>query len=401
MNLEDEINRFTRSMQPNQMPHQQYNPHNDHQDQRLRSQRETATSQADLEFRDKINNRVNDHFFSQPEHGREARHYYDSSLISQNPQYNNTHNSDDNLYRRDNREGMNVKLDSLMFQSFHQPSVPTDIRVSNPQENPMSRTQRMQPAFDHTRFGRSSHDLGRENRPSYTEASLNPQMVPHYPSQIEPDHSSATPRRNQDPNSFLAPLPSAFNNVFHQTNRVSNRDRQNQRMQEFSSLPRTLNQPTNFVNDRPPAMPYKLSYESTYYQTGNQTGNSNQSGNQPQHAYLGNVGRSTGGYMPGTYQNSRVNYKDTHNERLQSLMPLARASATPVCTLDYATSINQNNQIRDESRTFREQDIQDRQFVADQRKAEWERMSSNITQLGGTPDLVVNTLRPVDTRQAE
>jgi len=390
MDIQQEIAEFQKNLEHSRLANQ---PHQVAQSQRVQSQRSTSSNKADLEFRDQINDRVSNHFFSQPEHGREAHHYFDSSLIRDNPQYQNSHNSDENLYRRDNREGMNMRLDSLMFQSFDQPKMPKGIRVNNPQENPMSRTQKMQPAFDHTLFGQSSNNLGREQRPSYSEASLNPQMVTHYPLQLQPEKSQGVPNQPQQQNQpFLAPLPGTFNNVFHQTNRASNRDRQNERMQEFSSLPRTMNQPSGFVNDRAPASPYKLSYESKYYQ----------SGNDQDKAYLGNMGRSTGGYMPGTFVNSRVNYKDSHNERLQDLTPLAKTSATPVCTLDYAGSVGQNSKIITDSRDFREQDMNSRQSLADQRQAEWQRMSSNISQLGNNQQhLVINTLRPVDTRQAE
>lgn len=386
MDIQQEIAEFQRNLEHSRSANQ---PHQMAQSQRINSLKSTNTTQVDLEFRDKINDRVSNHFFSQPEYGREAHHYYDSSLIRDNPQYNHSHNSDDNLYRRDNREGMNTKLDSIMFQSFDPPQIPKGIRVNNPAENPMSRTQKMQPAFDHTRFGQSSHNLGREQRSSYVEASLNPRMVQNYPSQLQPTELQGIPKNQiQQNQSFLAPLPTTFNNTFHQTNRASNRDQQNERMQEFSSLPRTMNQPSNFVNDRAPASPYKLSYESKYYQ----------SGNEPNQSYLGNVGRSTGGYMPGTFVNSRMNYKDSHNERLQGFMPLARTSATPVCTLDYPECVDQN------SRDFKNQDTENthqKRHLADQRQAEWHRMSTNINQIAQGQPLVINNLRPIDTRQTE
>jgi hypothetical protein len=195
------------------------------------------------------------------------------------------------------------------------------------------------------------------------------------------------PNMNQNNASFLATLPTPFNNVFLQTNRVSNRDKQNERMQSFSSLPKTVNQPSDYVSERMHASPYKSNYEPGYYQ----------SGDGSQEAYLGNVGRSTGGYMQGTFQNSRINNKDANNERLQNLTPLACTSATPISTFDYVGSINQNNEIRYNNRDNRE----DRQTIADQRKSEWERMSSNINQLTGKHTLVVNNIRPVDTRQID
>jgi hypothetical protein len=411
-NLANEINQFTQNMKESNLGSNSNwsNTHQQTQNQRINSQNATNQNHADLEFRDEINDRVNDIYFSQPEQGRGAIHYYDPSLVRDNPQYHNSHNSDENIYRRDHREGMNVRMDSLMFQSFNQPNIPQNIRVNNPIENSMSRTQKMQPAFDHTLFGQSSQQMTRENRPSYSEASLKPEMIPVYPqhqqiqninrnqnqyiNQNQNQHMNQNQNQNQSQNqnsSFLVSLPTTFNNVFHQTNRVSNRDRQNERMQSFSSLPKTTNQPNDFMGDRAHASPYKFNNETNYYQ----------SGDPEQEVYLGNVGRSTGGYMQGTFQNSRVNNKDTNNERLQNLTPLACTSATPVSTFDYVGSVNQINQVRYDSRQHRNQDLIDRQSLADQRKNEWERMSSNINQLTGKQKLVVNDIRPVDTRQID
>jgi hypothetical protein len=224
-------------------------------------------------------------------------------------------------------------------------------------------------------------------------------MISSYPLQTVPinqplnqnQNNSGMQSRNQNDQSFLATLPTPFNNVFHQTNRINNRDRQNQRMQTFSSLPKTTNQPNDVINDRTPASTYILSNQSKYYQ----------SGDPDQEVYLGNVGKSTGGYMKGTFQNSRINNKETHNERLQNLTPLACTSATPVSTFDYVGSVNKNNQIRYDSREYKSQDMFERQSLADQRKTEWERMSSNINQLTGKHNLVVNDIRPIDTRQLE
>lgn len=407
-NLSKEISQFTQDMNTS-------TSHPNLQTQRINSERATNQLHADPEFRDEINDRVNDIYFSKPEQGRGATHYYDPALVRDNPQYHNAHNSDDNIYRRDHREGMNVRMDSLMFQSFNQPSIPQNIRVNNPMENHMSRTQRMQPTFDHNLFGQSSQHMNRENRPSYTDESLKPDIIPAYPSRyfnptdisyrhnqninlnmnqlVNPNMNQNNPNINHNINqtqsgsSFLATLPTTFNNVFLQTNRVSNRDKQNERMQSFGSLPKTVNQPSDYVNERAHATAYTNNPELNYYQ----------SGNPGQEAYLGNIGRSTGGYMQGTFQNSRINNKDANNERLQSLTPLACTSAIPITTFDYVGSINQNNEIRYNNRDYK----QDRQTISEQRKNEWERMSSNINQLNGKHSLVVNNIRPVDTRQID
>lgn len=307
----------------------QNNRHLNIQQRRCQSSSNTNNDEVDLEFRDKINDRVSNMRLSRP-YQSSANHYFDTSIISDNPQYINQNLDHDNMYRKDNRDGMNSRLDSLMFQNF--------------QENPKS-NQYSQPRFQ-------------ENN--------NMQVQEPIPSE----------------QNFLSELPNPFNNTFHQTSRVSNRDLHNERIQQLTSLPRTLNQPTSqisHINDRSPSSPYRVSYESQYYQNGRGEG-----------TYLGNVGRSTGGYLPGTFQNSRDNYKDQHNERLQNLEPLARTCATPLSTTDYTKSVimNQNQFVNTrDQQSSRQQQIQPS-------SRQW---NQNVN---AQMPLSVDTHRPVDTRQS-
>jgi hypothetical protein len=102
-----------------------------------------SSNNKEEEFRDDINERVSNMKLSLPNQNR-AQHYFDMSLIQNNPQYMATNYnsnqerdtpSDVNYTRKDNRDGMNNRMDTLMFQSLKNPEIPQSIRVNEQHYN--------------------------------------------------------------------------------------------------------------------------------------------------------------------------------------------------------------------------------------------------------------------------
>ena len=87
------------------------------------------TSEKDVEYRDTINEKVNNLKFSHPSQGT-AKHFFDDSFINNNPQYyningeSNSNNINNNLSRKDSRDVMNNKMDDLKFQRFENQDIP-------------------------------------------------------------------------------------------------------------------------------------------------------------------------------------------------------------------------------------------------------------------------------------
>ena len=153
------------------------------------------------EYRDDINERVSNMKLSLPSQTK-AQHYYDMSLIQDNPQYLATnYNSnpekdippDINYTRKDNRDGMNSRMDTLMFQSFNNPEIPQSIRVKEYQQNQQNQHNQ------HNQQNNYNYDNDYHN---------------HQPDQLN-----------------------------NQTNRKANKDINNERMQNFNSLPKSLHNP--------------------------------------------------------------------------------------------------------------------------------------------------------------
>ena len=314
-------------------------------------------SDKDLEFRDDINEKVNNLKFSLPTQSK-AQHFFDSSIVENNPQYLKINND---VSRRDGREGMNNRMDTLMFQQFQQPHQQQQSQQPHTQQHPPQQSPQQQPS--------------QYNNPNQQE-------------------------------NFITQLPNNFNNVFQQTNRVTNRDANNERMQTFTSLPRALHQPTQMVDARPMLSPYVSSYQDSYRpfsqnQSPNQTQNQNQyqTNNQANYETYYNPSILDNESLLRKNESGRNNYKDAHNTRLQELSPLSRTCALPATSKDYTKSIQQSNILFDDVKAFKRNDMENRQEVAEQRKQEWQRMSKNLIHVGAPPTLVVKNERPIDTRQ--
>ena len=303
------------------LPQQQYNSRPDKYEKK---------SDKDLEFRDDINEKVNNLKFALPTQSK-AQHFFDSSIIENNPQYLKIGND---VSRRDGREGMNNRMDTLMFQQFQQP-------------------QTQQPQ---------------------TQQQLNQTSQYQYNQQYQ--HQN----QNQHQDNFITQLPNNFNNVFQQTNRVTNRDANNERMQTFTSLPRALHQPTQMVDARPMLSPYVSSYQDNYRPfSQNQSPNQNytnqyqtQSNNQANYETYYNPSILDNESFLRKNESGRNNYKDAHNTRLQELSPLSKTCALPATSKDYTKSVQQSSVLFDDVKAFKRNDMENRQEVAEQRKQEWQ-----------------------------
>ncbi len=328
------------------LPQQQYNQKPDKYDS-------NDNNNNEKEFRDDINEKVNNLKFSLPTQTK-AQHFFDSTIIENNPQYIKTN---DDLSRRDCRDGMNNRMDFLMFQQFQQPQ--------NSQQQYQQQPQQPQ----------------------------QPQKI-YQQQKYQPNNQSE----------FTNQLPNNFNNFFQQTNRVTNRDSNNERIQEFTSLPRALNQPTQMIDTRPILSQYKSSYQDSYkvvnqYQEPTQYQNQYQNNDSAKYEQYYNSNVLNNESFLRKNESGRNNYKDAHNTRLQELSPLSRTCALPATTTDYTKSVQQSNTLFDDVKTFRKNDMENRQELAEQRKQEWQRMSNNLIHVGKPPAVVVNNNRPLDTRQ--
>ena len=314
------------------------------------------TSEKDVEYRDTINEKVNNIKFSHPSQGT-AKHFFDDSFINNNPQYyningeSNSNNINNNISRKDSRDGMNNKMDDLKFQRFENQDIPSSIRV-------------------------------RENERSFQD----PQSFFNYSQQ---QNNQQNNQQNQ--------------NI---SNRFSNKDLNNERMQSLSTLPRALHQPMKMINEQPAYVSFKSSYEDQYksytqnqsnprFETNNQQQNNNYNNNQQQQQFLPDEN------LLRRNESSRENYKDSHNKRLADLSPLARTCAIP--TTDYTQSIQQNNQLLNQNRNFKITDTENRKEAADIKTKEWRAIANHINNPihnpVQTPKLIIQTDRPIDTRQ--
>jgi len=318
------------------------------------------TSEKDVEYRDTINEKVNNLKFSLPSQGT-AKHFFDDSFINNNPQYyningeSNSNNINNNISRKDSRDGMNNKMDDLKFQRFENQDIPSSIRV-------------------------------RENERSFQD----PQSFFNY----------SQTQNNQQNNQK--------NNQQNISNRFSNKDLNNERMQSLSTLPRALHQPMKMINEQPAYVSFKSSFEDQYKSyTQNQSNPRFETNNNNQQNYNNNNNQQQQ-FLPDENllrrnESSRENYKDSHNKRLSELSPLARTCAIP--TTDYTQSIQQNTQMLNQNRNSRINDIENRKEAADIKTKEWRSISSHININNPihnpvqTPKLIIQTDRPIDTRQ--
>lgn len=341
--LSYEIKQFQQQLQqPSQQSHQplqqfQYQQNNNNK------------SDMDLEYRDTINDKVNNMRLSLPTQ-QKAQHILDMNIINNNPQFQSQINTKKeniellNYNRKDNRDGMNNKMDSLMFQRFDNPEIPTTVKVNE--------------SYTH------------QQQHQYQQQTLSQSLSQPYKIQ-EQNHT-----------------------------RFNDRDLQNERMQNITSLPRALYQPTKSDNN-PHLSAYQNSYENQYksYDSTIPISNSNISIKHPESQYINNINPLVNHYIPNTNESARVNYKDMHNERMQGLTPLARTCAIP--NSDYTKSIQQNNMLLDNEKQVVNNNYQKtRKYdnMNSNSNSNWY-MTNNINPVGPPPTVVIRDNRPVDTRQ--
>jgi hypothetical protein len=337
-----------------------------------------SSNNKEEEFRDDINERVSNMKLSLPNQSR-AQHYFDMSLIQNNPQYLATNynsnpekdTSPDVYYtRKDNRDGMNNRMDSLMFQSFNNPEIPQSIRVNEQYPEQYNRNNRNN--YDY------NNDYHNHHQPN-SQSTLNPYL-------------------NQQSN--------------HHTNRKANKDTNNERMQNFCSLPKSLNNPMltppTFMT---PMDSFRTSYNDQYkdYSSASklpnyQVDNSNHDNVFNQYHQNSNTNPIFNN-LPKTNESSRVNYKDANNERMQSLLPLPKTASLPTTTSDYKISVQQNSSLITQGRNATQQNYDNRQQARNQpgnhMSAEWERMANNVQQFGHSKPFVFDNIRPIDTRNID
>ena len=333
-----------------------------------------SSNNKEEEFRDDINERVSNLKLTLPNQAK-AQHYFDMSLIQNNPQYLATNYnsnqerdtpSDVNYTRKDNRDGMNNRMDSLMFQSFNNPEIPQSIRVPQQYSQQYSSQQSNQKQYDNYQNDYHNH---------------------------QPYHLT--------------------NQIGSQTNRKSNKDTNNERMQDFCSLPKSLHNsmlsPPTFMT---PVDSFRTSYTDQYndYTPFSKLPNYQSKNNNPDNVFNQYHPNSSNnpvfGSLPRTNESSRVNYKDANNERMQSLLALPKTAALPTTTSDYKTSIQQNNYLLMQERNAFQQNSDNRQQARNQNpnqmSAEWERMSSTVRQFGhSTQPTAFDNMRPMDTRNID
>ncbi len=328
-----------------------------------------SSNNKEEEFRDDINERVSNMKLTLPTQGK-AQHYFDMSLIQNNPQYMATNynsnqerdtSSDVNYTRKDNRDGMNNRMDSLMFQSFNKPEIPQSIRV--PQQVPQQYSNQKQ--YDNYQNDYHNH---------------------------QPYHLS--------------------NQFSNQTNRKANKDANNERMQDFCSLPKSLHNPMlsppTFMT---PMDSFRSSYNDQYkdytsfsklpdYQSQN-----NNHDNVFNQYHPNSSNNPIFGSLPRTNESSRVNHREANNERMQTLLPLPKTAALPTTTSDYKSSIQQNSSLLLQERSAFQQNYENKQQARnqppEQMSVEWKRMANNFQQFGHPKPVIVDNIRPIDTRNID
>lgn len=360
LSFQNQLNNTYSTFGSQQQNHQQNNNSNTFRP------RNSNEGEKDIEYRDTINEKVNNLKFTHPNQER-AKHFFDDSFINNNPQYyningeSNSNNINNNLSRKDSRDGMNNKMDDLKFQRFENQDIPSSIKV---RENERS-------------F---------QDPPSFFNSSQNYQQ-----------------QQNNQQNQNIS-------------NRFSNKDLNNERMQSLATLPRALHQPMKMVNEQPAYVSFKSSFEDQYksynqnqtqspsrFETDTNINFNTQNNSNIQQNYNNNQQQH---FLPDENllrrnESSRENYKDSHNKRLSELSPLARTCAIP--TTDYTQSIQQNTQMLNQNRNSRINDTQNRKEAADIKTKEWRSTPTHINNPIHNPiqthKLIIQTDRPIDTRQ--
>jgi hypothetical protein len=346
MSYQDQLQKEMLAFQNNLMKINNYNDYTPPPSQYKNNQSPVKRNDMDLEYRDTINEKVSNMKLTLPNQQR-AQHILDMNIIDNNPQFLSQINTQKqnleslNYTRKDNRDGMNNKMDSLMFQQFNQ------------YQHPQQQQQQQQ-----------------QTQMSYNSGS-------------------------------------GTNHTYDQTqkNRFNDRDIQNERMQNMTSLPRALYQPTQILNN-PHLSTYKNSYENQYksYDVSSTIPLTQQIFPQelPEQFKGYHQNNEPFSFMPNTNQSSRVNYKDTHNERMQGLMPLPRTCAIPNNNTDYSKSVQYQTLPSASDRmdiNFNNTNTKNERGTNINNKTNEWFMSNNLNPLGPPPKSILRDNRPVDTRQ--
>ena len=362
--IQSEINSFIQSYQnqnQNQNQNPNYIPRNTDNNNNTRNN--NKRNDNDIEYRDTINEKLNNLHLSLPTQ-QKATHTLDMNFITNNPQYQSQLNIQKtnldflNSSRKDIRDGMNNKMDNIMFQRFENPDIPSSVKVTEQQQSYFNQQPQNQ-------------------------------------------------NQNQNQN---------------QTGKFNSRDEHNSRMQEFSSLPRALYQPTKHINN-PHLSGYQNSYDNQYRAYSPMSSNPDFIIQHPERNNNNNNNNNndlpmTMNYLPNTNESARMNFKETHNERLQSLSPLARTCAIP--NSDYTKSIEQNITQQNLGRITKDQNNinhnnsqktnvnqysniipqlnNNRNKNINNSQNNWY-LNNNLTQIGPPPSVFNNSFRPTNTRE--
>ncbi len=326
---QEQIKREIQSFQ-NSLNNQQYQQYQSQNSSTYRDHN-FKPKENDIEFRDTINEKVNNLKFARP-HQEKAQHFYDQNLIQNNPQYLNQEKKGEHVIRRDNRDNFNNRMDSFQFQRFGDIEIPSSIRVNEQ----------------------------------------------HYQTSNNNNAKPITPK-------------------------INNRELNNERMQGMFSLPRTLSQPTNSLG-------FDRNNYQDQYTNFNQNNNvsrqfdqiyqNNNQQNQPQNYYNQyyiqppNAGLIDESILRKN-ESDRTNFKDSHNERLQSLSPLARTCAIPITTEDYNKSIQENSSLIVQGRNALNQNTDRKKDISSMQTSQWYQQNNTMQP----PKVVIDTMRPMDTRQ--
>jgi len=255
-------------------------------------------------------------------------HYYDSSLIKDSPQP--YHNSQDNIHRRDHRESLNNRLDNL-FLGINQ--------IPYPQENYKemeTKITNLYPNRIQNHVPEKKYIASREEYIESKRQQLSQENKQRILDQIYREENNNEP----------------FYQVNYQTSRVSNKLENNQRIQNYIGLPKSMATPIN------------------HYSKGNVI--------KPQ----------TDIHLTDTNQYSRQNFKDNHNQRLQELVPLSKTAFIGLNSFE--TAIREQPKINQQSRD---------ETLHNQQAMEVKRMKENIQNLGMVYQPMKITIdKPIDTR---
>ena len=312
---------------------------------------------ADFEYRDTINDKLSNMFLALPAQ-QKAVHNLDMGFINNNPQFqyqsNMQQQNNDFISNNPNitRKDTREGMNNKMFERFETPST-----FNN---KPLQANQFFNPHL-------SSYQNSYENQYKLSESVNFGNKDTFY----------NTPNPNQHQNQYQ------HQNYYQNQNEFSN--------YTSSHKPNRLSgtmASTNFILD------------TSVHQMHPENNNNN--------SFLPAVN-----FLPNTNESDRMNYKEMHNERLQSLMPLARTCAIPTPNANYTKSIEQHisscninvNQDKNTKHRFPGYNNMgsnmgmgnDNSNNNNMFQNNWY-LSNNINSIGPPPKAIVKENRPYNTR---